>query len=230
MYCTYIILHPEMELDMGLRYEKFKEKSVLMTIFAWTVLVSRVCVALGVALLLAASSTPFAKAQAALAPGNESALVVAGLITVIVVIVFKWSNLRIPLKSLLGVMVSNIGFVGCAFAGCYTAGYLQELRDQGDWDNLPWHDEWIHFSSFGVKLEGSEDGHHQPVTEVQVKHLINWSLIWMAEVCSRVAPFAAIVQVSILVYENVWAVGEKQWLTDAPQSYLMVDVNKDDAP
>lgn len=220
--------HPEMWLDMDRRYEKFKEKSVLMTIFALTALVSRVCVALTLALLLAASSTPFAKARTASNPGIESAYWVAIGITFVVVVAYKRSNLRISWMNLLGIMSSNIGFVSSAFASCYAAGYLQELRDQGEWDNLPWHDEWIHLSSFGVKLEGSVDGHHQTATVVQAKYLINWSLIWMAEVCSKVAPVAAIVQMLILVKENVLAVGEKQLPTDAPQSYLMV--NKDDAP
>lgn len=221
-------LHPEMELDMDRRYEKFKEKSVLMTVFALNVLVSRVSVALTIALLLAASSTPFAKAKTAVSHGSESAVLVAVGITIVVVVAFKWSNLRISWKNLVRILSSNAGFVGSAFASCYAGWYLQELRDQGDWDNLPWHDEWIHLSSFGVKLEGSEDGHHQRATVVQAKYLINWSLIWMAEVCSKAAPVAAIVQILILVKENALAVGEKQVPTDAPQSYLLV--SKDEAP
>ena len=140
-------LQPECELDMDQRYDKFQDKSVLMTVFALTVLVCRVAIALTIALLLAASSTPFAKAKDALTRGGEKALAVALVITLVVIIAFACYKLHIPLKNMVGVVSSNMGFVSSAFASCFAAGYLQELRDQGDWDRLPWHDEWIHLSS-----------------------------------------------------------------------------------
>eukprot|EP00438_Fugacium_kawagutii_P017122 Skav204438 [mRNA] locus=scaffold1093:226727:226963:+ [translate_table: standard] len=40
---------------------------------------------------------------------------------------------------------------------------------------------------------------------VQTKYLICWSLIWLAEVCSRLAPFAAAIQIGILVREHAAA-------------------------
>ena len=60
----------------------------------------------------------------------------------------------------------------------------------------------------GVKLEGSEDGHPEHAMTIQAKYLINWSLIWIAEVCSQVAPVAAVLQIVILVKENALAATE----------------------
>ncbi|CAK9016759.1 unnamed protein product [Durusdinium trenchii] len=135
-------LNPDMELDMDKRYEKFKEKSVPITMFALGALCSRVSVSLTIALVIEASSAPFATAMHIGNAGCLVSLAVACAITLMTVVLMRYfrPDLRLSLNDIVVVLSNNFGFVSLAFASCFTAGFLKEMRDEGDWDNLPWHD------------------------------------------------------------------------------------------
>lgn len=80
---------------------------------------------------------------------------------------------------------------------------------------------WIHLTKFGINLEGHEAGHPEHAGLVLAKHLISWSLIWVAEGCSRVAPLAAVVQVVVLVKESMVAADSDE-KTLGSQSYELL--------